>query len=120
MRPVTLRHDLHALSLFCQYARKQGWLVGDPMEDVEIPSDLDAKRFHEITAAMETLYFAKCLKLGRSRLARFRAAHDPARSAAKRSAGCAGGGRGPGAGTVEDSALEIGRGRARADADAGV
>jgi integrase len=57
VKEVTIRHDLHALSSFLRYARKQRWITGDPLEDVEIPSDADAVRIHPLTPAEETLYF---------------------------------------------------------------
>jgi integrase len=57
VREVTLRHDLHALSGFFQFARKHGWLHTDPLAGVAIPSDADAVRMHVLAAAEEAVYF---------------------------------------------------------------
>ena len=59
VRDVTLRHDLHALSKFYGYAMKHGWARGNPVREVEIPSDADAVREHVLTPAEEMTYFAK-------------------------------------------------------------
>ena len=50
---VTVRHDLHALSLFFQYAIKSNWCTVNPLEVVKIPSDKNAVRDHVVTAAEE-------------------------------------------------------------------
>jgi len=63
VRDVTVRHDLHALSVFLRYGRKQGWVTGDPMVDVKIPSDRDAVREHVVTAEEEAAYFAAAAEL---------------------------------------------------------
>jgi hypothetical protein len=44
VRDITLRHDLHALSLFFQYAERKGWSKGNPVRQIKIPSDRDAVR----------------------------------------------------------------------------
>jgi integrase len=62
VREVTLRNDLHALSLLFQYARKHNWVTGNPVEDVEIPSDAEAVRMNVLSVAQEKLYFATCEK----------------------------------------------------------
>jgi integrase len=55
---ITVRHDLHALSLFYRkYARKRGLARVNPVEEVTIPSDRDAVREHPITAEEEKAYF---------------------------------------------------------------
>lgn len=59
VKEVSLRHDLHNFSLFCQYARKHKWLSGDPLEDVSIPSDADAVRDNIMTVEMESRFFAR-------------------------------------------------------------
>jgi integrase len=46
VRDVTVRHDLHALSTFFQYAIKQHWTRDNPLRRVEIPSDAEAVRMH--------------------------------------------------------------------------
>ena len=66
VRPVTLRHDLHALSVFFgKYAVRRGIAklnpVGRQMDGqriVSIPSDNEAIREHVISAAEEARYFA--------------------------------------------------------------
>lgn len=63
VKAVSLRHDLHNFSLFCQYARKQRWLTGDPMEDVSIPSDAEAVRDNILTLEMEERFFARAFEV---------------------------------------------------------
>jgi len=58
VREVTLRHDLHSLSLLFQYALKHNWAKVNPVSKVEIPSDADAVRINVLTPAMEAGYFA--------------------------------------------------------------
>jgi integrase len=59
VKEITLRHDLHALSLFFQYAQKQKWVpkLHNPVREVSIPSDKDATREHVLTPAEEKAYF---------------------------------------------------------------
>jgi integrase len=57
VKDVTLRHDLHALSLFFQYAAKMKWREGNPAREVSIPSDADAVRIHVLSADEEERYF---------------------------------------------------------------
>jgi len=59
VKEITLRHDLHALSLFFQYAEKQKWVpkLHNPVREVFIPSDKDATREHVLTAQEEKAYF---------------------------------------------------------------
>ena len=59
VRDITLRHDLHALSVFFSYAIKQHWTRENPLRNVEIPSDKEAVRMHILTAAEEKLYFER-------------------------------------------------------------
>ncbi len=59
VRDVTLRHDLHALSLFFQYAMKKSWADANPVKEVSIPSDQDAVRIHVITPEEQTTYFTR-------------------------------------------------------------
>jgi integrase len=58
VRDVTLRHDLHALSTFFQYAMKQNWARENPISKVAIPSDAGAVRIHVVTPDEEKKYFA--------------------------------------------------------------
>jgi site-specific recombinase XerD len=62
VRSITVRHDLHALSTFFQYAVKQHWTRENPIANVEIPSDAEAVRIHVLSAAEEKLYFAHAAK----------------------------------------------------------
>lgn len=59
VRDITLRHDLHALSVFFSYAIKQHWTRENPLQNVEIPSDKEAVRMHILTAAEEKRYFER-------------------------------------------------------------
>ena len=62
IRDVTLRHDLHALSTFFQYAIKQHWCRENPVRNVSIPSDADAVRMHVLTIAEVQAYFSRAAK----------------------------------------------------------
>lgn len=59
VKEITLRHDLHALSLFFQYAQKQKWIqkLHNPVREVSIPSDKDATREHVLAPEEEKAYF---------------------------------------------------------------
>lgn len=72
IREVTLRHDLHALSLLFQYGQKHNWCRTNPVRDVDIPSDKDAVRIHVLTAAEEAKYFWAIEVLRRRKVARKR------------------------------------------------
>jgi integrase len=55
---VTIRHDLHALSLLLRYSKKHNWIGSvNPLDGVEIPSDEAAVRMHVLSDAEEKLYF---------------------------------------------------------------
>jgi integrase len=69
---VTIRHDLHALSLLFQYGSKHYWCRANPVREVEIPSDADAVRMHVLSAAEEAKYFGALEVLRQERLARKR------------------------------------------------
>ena len=58
VRDVTVRHDLHALSVFFQYCRKQNWCPRNPVREVAIPGDADSQRQHAISDTEEAAYFA--------------------------------------------------------------
>lgn len=58
VRDVTVRHDLHALSRFFQFAMRQRWARENPVRAVVIPSDAASRRDRVITPAEETAYFA--------------------------------------------------------------
>jgi integrase len=57
VRDVTVRHDLHALSLFFQHAEKMHWRDGNPVRQVTIPSDRESVRIHPLNPEEETKYF---------------------------------------------------------------
>jgi integrase len=63
VKDITLRHDLHALSLFFQFAEKRGWSAGNPVRKVQIPSDRDAVRMTVLTVEQEKAYFAEAEKI---------------------------------------------------------
>jgi len=63
VRDITIRHDLHALSLFFQYAERKGWMKGNPVRNVKIPSDRDAVRMTVLTDEQEKAYFAEAEKI---------------------------------------------------------
>lgn len=63
VRDVTLRHDLHALSLFFQYAAKMGWNQTNPVKEVTIPSDQEAVRIHVITPEEQAAYFERAAEV---------------------------------------------------------
>jgi integrase len=62
VRDVTLRHDLHALSIFFKYAIKQRWTRNNPIRNVKVPSDAEAVRIHVITAEEEREYFKRAAR----------------------------------------------------------
>jgi integrase len=63
VRDVTLRHDLHALSLFFQYAEKMRWREGNPVRKVTVPSDRDSVRMHVVIPEEEKKYFEAAYKI---------------------------------------------------------
>jgi integrase len=69
VREVTIRHDLHALSLLFQYGGKHNWCKGNPIREVGIPSDSDSVRIHVLTAAEEAKYFGALEVLQQEKLA---------------------------------------------------
>jgi integrase len=71
---VSIRHDLHNLSLLFQYCVKHGWARSNAVMTktsegkamVKIPSDADAVRMNILTPEQEELYFATCLWMHRA------------------------------------------------------
>jgi len=59
VRDITLRHDLHALSLFFKFAKKSQWAKENPVNEVKKPSDVDAIRIHVLTEDEESAYFER-------------------------------------------------------------
>ena len=60
VREVTVRHDLHALSLLFQYGIRHQWCMVNPVRDVGVPSDKDAVRINVLSKAQELAYFTAC------------------------------------------------------------
>ena len=58
VRDITLRHDLHALSVFFQYAVRKRWARRNPTMNVEKPSARDAVRQHVVTGEELAKYLA--------------------------------------------------------------
>jgi integrase len=56
VKDVTIRHDLHNLSKFFQYAIKHNWVCENRVNPDDIPSDAAAVRMHVFTAAEEAAY----------------------------------------------------------------
>jgi integrase len=63
VRELTIRHDLHALSVLFRYGKKHQWCKRNPVEDVEIPTDKDAVRMRVLSPAEEQAYFGACEEL---------------------------------------------------------
>lgn len=57
-KPVTVRHDLHALSTFFQFAERQRWCYGNVVREIKVPSGASAVRMRVLTAEEERRYFA--------------------------------------------------------------
>src|SRR5262249_17917714 len=62
VREITIRHDLHALSLMLQYAIRHNWARRNPVKEVEMPSDANAVRIHILSPAEEAAYFTHAAK----------------------------------------------------------
>jgi integrase len=62
VRDVTIRHDLHALSKFFQYAMKHNWCRDNPVRLAEMPSDAESVRIRVLTDAEERTYFEKAAR----------------------------------------------------------
>lgn len=58
---VSIRHDLHNLSLLFQYAEKQSWVRSNMTRKVKIPSDAESVRMNILTPNQERRYFEACL-----------------------------------------------------------
>ena len=89
VKDITLRHDLHALSPFFEYAKNANWYRENPVKQVKIPKipKEDATRDHVVRPDEEKAYFTTALskfelekKSGKkSKRGPFRALHDVAR-----------------------------------------
>lgn len=71
IKDVTIRHDLHALSVIFQFAQRLKWCDGNPVREIDVPSDKEAVRTKVLTPAEEAAYFAAAR--------RHRQLHDAAR-----------------------------------------
>ena len=58
VKDITVRHDLHALSLLFQYGKKHNWNRGNPVDEIDIPSDADAVRCRILSTVDELRYLA--------------------------------------------------------------
>lgn len=58
VRDVTIRHDLHALSLFFKWALKQRWCASNPVAEVAKPSDRESLVQYVVSASEEEAYFS--------------------------------------------------------------
>lgn len=58
VRDITVRHDLHALSVFFRYAIKMKWATANPVREIKLPSDADSQREHVLSDEEESKYFA--------------------------------------------------------------
>ena len=56
VQPITLRHDLDALSKFFQWGVRMNLAPKNPVKDVEKPSTENAVRMHILTAAKARPY----------------------------------------------------------------
>jgi integrase len=69
VRPITVHHDLQALSKFYTWAIREELVTVNPVTEVEKPSIEDAVRMHILTEAEEMDYFHRCAKAGYHNLA---------------------------------------------------
>lgn len=61
VKEVSIRNDLHALSVFWQYAVRKHWARENIIEKVTIPSAKDAVRMNVLSPETERRYFDTCL-----------------------------------------------------------
>jgi integrase len=66
IKEVSLRHDLHSLSLFWQYAVRKNWARENIIRHVDIPSGKDAVRMNVLSSEQEALYFETCFWMDRA------------------------------------------------------
>lgn len=59
VKDVTIRHDIHALSTFFQYATRHHWTANNPTREITIPSDADSQRMHVLDFQQEEEYFRR-------------------------------------------------------------
>lgn len=56
VKEVTIRHDLHALSGFFQFAMVRQWIARNPVREVRMPSDRDSVRIRVLSPNEERRY----------------------------------------------------------------
>jgi integrase len=66
VKEVSIRNDLHSLSLFFKYCIKNNWARNNVVRSVSIPSGADAVRMNILTPAQERMYFDACLWMHRA------------------------------------------------------
>jgi integrase len=69
VRPITVLHDLQALSKFYKWAIRMELVTANPVAEAEKPSTEDAVRMHILTPAEEMDYFHRCAEAGYRNLA---------------------------------------------------
>lgn len=57
VKQISLRKDLHALSLFFQWCKTQKIRAGNPVREVKMPSGADSQRINPLSREMEEKYF---------------------------------------------------------------
>lgn len=63
VKEISIRHDLHALSLFFQWAVKHGYARENIVRKVDIPSAEDAVRINPLSPEQEKAYLRACIVL---------------------------------------------------------
>jgi integrase len=66
IKEISLRHDLHNLSIFWQYAVRKNWARENIIRSVSVPSGKDAVRMNVLSPEQERLYFANCKWMDRA------------------------------------------------------
>jgi len=74
IKEVSIRNDLHALSLFFQYAVRKHWARENVVRKVSIPSSAEAMRINVLSPEQERMYFETCRWMDRA--AQFIASSD--------------------------------------------
>ncbi|HEY4087152.1 MAG TPA: tyrosine-type recombinase/integrase [Bryobacteraceae bacterium] len=74
VKEVSIRNDLHALSLFFQYCVRKHWCRENLVRKIDMPSSKDAVRMNILSPATERLYFETIGYLDRA--AKFRPSPD--------------------------------------------
>lgn len=65
IKEVSIRHNLHAMSLVFQFGIRANICRHNPVKSVTIPSDSEAVRINPLSAEDEAAYMAACVQLGR-------------------------------------------------------